>query len=173
MPDWLRFVLMCWIPLCINAQTTREMNDMNWMEFRELVPSRIDTVLLPTGTLEAHGVANNGADNTAPAAIARDMAPKINAIIAPVLNYGITGSLDAYPGSLRISESAYRAFLTDILNGLADNGFRNILIINGHGGPQTAILNEIAERVGREHKVRTLVERPEREEKAHRDLSRF
>ena len=133
------------------------MNDINWMDFRDLVPAKIQTVLLPTGTLEAHGVANNGADNTAPVAIAREMAPRINAMVAPVLNYGITGSLDAFPGSMRISESAYRAFVTDILNGFADQGFRNIFVINGHGGPQTAILNEVAEHVGRSRHVRTLV----------------
>ena len=51
--------------------TTREMDRINWMEFKETVPSKIDTVLLPTGTLEPHGVVNNGADNTAPTAMAR------------------------------------------------------------------------------------------------------
>ena len=46
--------------------STREMELINWMEFKEVVPSKINTVLLPTGTLEPHGVVNNGADNTAP-----------------------------------------------------------------------------------------------------------
>jgi creatinine amidohydrolase len=150
-------LVLAGLAACAFAQTTREMNDINWMEFRELVPAKIETVLLPTGTLEAHGVANNGADNTAPVAIAREMAQRINAMVAPVLNYGVTGSLDAFPGSMRISEPAYRAFVTDIMNGLADQGFRNILIVNGHGGPQTAILNDIAESVGRARRVRTLV----------------
>ncbi len=142
---------------CATAQTTREMNDLNWMEFQELVPSKIQTVLLPTGTIEPHGVANNGADNTAPVALARAMAPKLNALVAPVVNYGVTGSLDGYPGAFRISEAAYRAFMSDVLNGLAGQGFRNIIIVNGHGGPQTAILNDLAEDVGRKHRVRTLV----------------
>ncbi|HZT38720.1 MAG TPA: creatininase family protein [Bryobacteraceae bacterium] len=139
------------------AQSTREMNDLNWMEFRELVPSRIETALLPTGTLEAHGVENNGADNTAPAAIARRMAPKVNALIAPVLSYGVTGSLDPYAGGMTISEAAYRPFVTELLSNLARMGFKNIIVINGHGGPQTAILNDVAEQVGRERRVRTLV----------------
>ena len=65
--------------------STREMERINWMEFREVVPARTKTVLLPTGTLEPHGVANNGADNTAPLAIARRIAPHVNAMIAPVL----------------------------------------------------------------------------------------
>jgi hypothetical protein len=62
------------------AAQERDMARINWMEFRELVPSKIRTVLLPTGTLEPHGVANNGADITAPEAIARDLAPRLNAI---------------------------------------------------------------------------------------------
>lgn len=133
------------------------MNDLNWMEFRELVPAKVDTVLLPTGTLEAHGVVNNGADNTAPVVIARQMAPRVNALVAPVVNYGVTGSLDAYAGGMTISEAAYRAFMTDVMTGLAKFGFKNLIVINGHGGPQTAILNDIAEKVGREYRVRTMV----------------
>ncbi len=81
----------------------RDMERINWMEFREVVPSRVQTVLLPTGTLEPHGVINNGADNTAPAAIARRIAPRVNAMIAPTLPYGITGSMEAYPGAFQIT----------------------------------------------------------------------
>ena len=146
------------IGVCARAQpSTREMNDIDWMEFRQLVPSSIQTVLLPTGTLEAHGVINNGADNTAPIAIARAMAPKVGAMVAPAVNYGMTGSLDAYHGGFSISEKAYRAFMTDVLEGLVRQGFKNIIVVNGHGGPQTAVLNEIAESVGRANRVRTLV----------------
>jgi creatinine amidohydrolase len=135
----------------------REMERINWMEFREVVPARVRTVLLPTGTLEPHGVANNGADNTAPTAIARRIAPRVNAMIAPTLPYGITGTMEAYPGAFSISEAAYRPFVKQILEGLAKNGFRNIVVINGHGGPQTAVLNSVAAEVAAERKVRTLV----------------
>ena len=137
--------------------STREMDRINWMEFREVVPSKIQTVLLPTGTLEPHGVANNGADNTAPLAIARRIAPRVNAMIAPVLPYGITGSMEAYPGAFQITESAYRPFVKQIMEGLAKNGFRNIIVVNGHGGPQTAVLNSVAAEVSAERRVRTLV----------------
>ncbi|HZI19781.1 MAG TPA: creatininase family protein [Pyrinomonadaceae bacterium] len=137
--------------------STREMDRINWMEFREVVPSRIQTVLLPTGTLEPHGVANNGADNTAPTAIARRIAPRVGAMIAPTLPYGITGSMEAYPGAFTITEAAYRPFVKQILEGLAKNGFRNIVVINGHGGPQTAVLNAVAAEVSAERRVRTLV----------------
>ncbi len=137
--------------------TTREMDRINWMEFREVVPSKIDTVLLPTGTLEPHGVINNGADNTAPTAMARTIARRTNAMIAPTLPYGITGSMEAYPGAFQITESAYRPFVKQILEGLAKNGFRNIIILNGHGGGQTAVLQSVAAEVAIEKRVRTLV----------------
>jgi creatinine amidohydrolase len=137
--------------------STRELDRINWMEFRETVPSRVRTVLLPTGTLEPHGVANNGADNTAPTAIAQRIARRVNAMIAPTLPYGITGSLEAYPGAFQITESAYRPFVKQILEGLAKNGFKNIIILNGHGGPQTAVLNAVAAEVSAERRVRTLV----------------
>ena len=137
--------------------STREMDRINWMEFREHVPARIQTVLLPTGTLEPHGVVNNGADNTAPLAIARQIARRTNAMIAPVLPYGMTGSMEAYPGAFQITEAAYRPFVKQILEGLAKNGFRNIVIVNGHGGGQTAVLTSVAAEVAAERRVRTLV----------------
>ena len=137
--------------------STREMDRINWMEFKETVPSKSDTVLLPTGTLEPHGVINNGADNTAPTAMARTIARRTNAMIAPTLPYGITGSMEAYPGAFQITEAAYRPFVKQILEGLAKNGFRNIIILNGHGGGQTAVLQSVAAEVASERKVRTLV----------------
>jgi creatinine amidohydrolase len=140
-----------------DSVSTREMDRINWMEFREHVPGRINTVLLPTGTLEPHGVANNGADNTAPTAMARHIARRVNAMIAPTIPYGMTGSLEAYPGAFQITESAYRPFVKQVLEGLAKNGFRNIIVLNGHGGPQTAVLNSVAAEVSAERRVRTLV----------------
>ncbi len=139
------------------APTTREMNLLGWQEFAELVPGSIETVLIPTGTLEAHGVLPNGSDNIAPEAMARELAGELNALIAPTLNYGVTGTLDAFPGTFSIDAETYEAMVGDILRGLAANGFRNLIIVNGHGGPQTEILQRVAENVGREARVRTLV----------------
>ena len=166
-PIFSALLLLCVLPSAARAQaqagaqkdfvSTREMERINWMEFREVVPARVKTVLLPTGTLEPHGVINNGADNTAPTALARRIAPRVNAMIAPTLPYGMTGSLEAYPGAFQITESAYRPFVKQILEGLAKNGFRNIIVLNGHGGPQTAVLNSVAAEVAAERRVRTLV----------------
>src|SRR6266478_3389590 len=115
-----------------NAPSTREMERITWIEFREWVPAKINTILLPLGTLEPHGVAPNGTD-----------------ILAPVIPYGFTGIMDAYPGSFTIPEDAYRTYVRAVLVGLAKNKFKNIILLNGHGGGQTAVLSALAQEVGR------------------------
>src|SRR6266705_4865678 len=140
-----------------NAPSTREMERITWIDFREWVPARINTLLLPLGTLEPHGVAPNGTDILVPVAMAREVAPQVNAMIAPVIPYGFTGVMDAYPGSFTIPEDAYRAYVRAILAGLAKNKFKNIIMLNGHGGGQTAILSALAQEVGRETGARILV----------------
>jgi creatinine amidohydrolase len=139
------------------APSTRELERINWMEFREWVPSKIQTVLVPFGTLEPHGVTANGADILAPVAIAKSIATKVNAMIAPVIPYGFTGSMDAYPGAFTVPEEDYRPYVRAVLRGLAKNHFKNLILINGHGGGQTAILSALATEVGRETNTRILV----------------
>ena len=136
--------------------STREMERINWMEFGECVPAKINTVLLPLGTLEAHGVTANGTDILVPVAMAREIAPRVNAMIAPVISYGFTGILDAYPGSFTIPEEAYRNYVRAVLIGLAKNKLKNIIMLNGHGGGQTAILSSLTQEVGRETGTRIL-----------------
>jgi creatinine amidohydrolase len=143
-------------PAAAQPAATRDLERINWMEFKELVPSQVPTVLLPLGSLEAHGVTANGTDILAPAAMARDIAGRVNAMVAPAVPYGITASLAAYPGGLTIPEDAYRSYVRAVLVGLARNRFRNIILLNGHGG-NTAALNAVAAEVATETGVRTLV----------------
>jgi creatinine amidohydrolase len=149
------------VPATAAAQSqklaTRDMNDLNWMEFRKIVPARVDTVLVTIGTMEPHGVINNGADNTAPIAIAHALADEVNALIAPNIPYGVTGDMAPYPGALHVPEDVFRNYVHAVLDGMAKNGFRRIVVINGHGGPQTAVLQALLREVSFEHGVQTLL----------------
>ncbi|SRR6266446_8282928 len=139
------------------APSARELERINWMEFREWVPAKINTVLLPLGTIEPHGVTANGADILAPVAMAHAIAAGVNAMIAPVIPYGFTGIMDAYPGCFTIPGDIYRAYVRAVVVGLAQNKFKNIILLNGHGGGQTAILSALAQDAGRETGTRILV----------------
>jgi creatinine amidohydrolase len=138
------------------APTTREMALLGWQEFGELVPARIRTVLVPFGSLEPHGVIPSGTDSLAPEAMARDIAGRVDALIAPVLNYGMTEAMKAYPGAVSIPAETYAPFAESVLDNLAGQGFRNLIVLNGHGG-NTAALNAAATKVANARRVRVLV----------------
>ena len=108
--------------------------ELNWAEFGKLVPATYDTVILPVGTIEAHGVSPLGTDNLIPMEIARRISGDLKAIIAPPVNYGITSSLLGYPGSLTVSKETFENYIREILVSIGDWGFEKIVIINGHGG---------------------------------------
>lgn len=142
--------------LAQDAVPHRRMNAINWIDFQKWVPSKIQTVLLPVGTLEAHGVVNNGADNTVPEAMARDLSERLNAMIAPTIPYGVTTSLSAFPGTFRISPEVFKAYVKEVLEGLTRTGFKNLVVINGHG-PNFAPLQEACAEVSEKTGVHTLV----------------
>jgi creatinine amidohydrolase len=150
-------ILIAAVPAAAQQLPSRWMDDLNWMEFKEIVPAKVKTVLLTTGTLEPHGVVNNGADNLAPVKIAEAIAPQVGALIAPHIPYGVTGAMSPYPGATHISAEVYEPYVRAVLVGLVRNGFRNIIIINGHGGQQTEALNRVAQNVAIEFQVHTLV----------------
>src|SRR5438445_11385225 len=109
--------------------STCEMERINWIEFREWVPAKIQTVLLPLGTLEPHGVAPNGTDILVPVAMAREIAPRVNAMVAPAVPYGFTGNLDAYPGSFNIPEDIFRGYVRAVLAVLAKTKFKELSLL--------------------------------------------
>src|SRR4030042_4238167 len=133
--------------------TTREMNLMCWQEFGGLVPARVKTWLVPFGSHEPHGVIPNGTDNLAPEAMARDIAARVDALIAPTLNYGMTDAMKAFPGAVSIPAETYAPFAEAVLDNLAANGFKNIIVLNGHGG-NTVGPNAAATRVAHARRVR-------------------
>jgi creatinine amidohydrolase len=132
------------------------LEQMNWMEFGELVPRKIDTVLLPVGTIEAHGVTNLGTDVSIPMFISERIADDLKAIIAPPVYYGVTRSLYSYPGSLTVSSPTFENYLAEVLLSLSQKGFSRILVMNGHGGHINE-LKSAAMRAHREGKAKVAV----------------
>lgn len=134
----------------------RHLQKLTWLAVRDTVPSKIDTVILPVGTVEAHGSACLGTDNFIPEAIAEDIAERINALIAPTVNYGITRSLIRYNGGSTIKPSTFQLYVRDVLDSMVDTGFHNVILMNGHGGNNSA-LKEVAFDFHRERKANIAV----------------
>lgn len=111
------------------------MQNFCWMRLAEIVPEVTDRVILPIGTVESHGACAIGADNIIPQNLAELVYDDVNALIAPSINHGFTGqSISQFPGSITVREEIFEEYIYDVLSHLVRTGFRNILIINGHGG---------------------------------------
>ena len=135
---------------------TRKLEELNWMEFKRLVPKQTDAVLLPVGTIEAHGVTGLGTDNQIPSSIAQRIAAPVKALIAPTIPYGITRTLLPYPGSLTIPPETFERYVAEVAASLAAAGFRRIVFLNGHGG-NTETLKNISVRLYRDKQVYSMV----------------
>lgn len=120
------------------------MQEYSWMRLAEIVPSVTDRVILPIGTVESHGAVPIGADNIIPVNLTERIFKRCNALVAPPINHGVTGtSVSQFPGSITIRPDIFEEYLYDVLADLARTGFRNILVINGHGGNTDPAKNAI------------------------------
>lgn len=117
----------------------RHLARMNWMDVSRVVPADIDTVILPVGTIEAHGSSCLGTDVFIPENLSEGIADRINALIAPTVNYGVTRSLYRYAGGSSISPDLFGAYVGEVLDSMSDTGFHNVILMNGHGGNNTAL----------------------------------
>ena len=127
----------------------RRLARLNWMEVGEWVPREIDTVLVPVGTLEAHGILSLGTDNEIPSRLSDAIAARLNALVAPAIPYGVTAHLGALPGGTHIPEGPFTEYAVAVLTALTHQGFRNLIVMNGHGG-NTEALKEATRRVHEE-----------------------
>ena len=134
----------------------RVYNRLHWKRVKELVPDKIDTLIFPVGTVEAHGAMALGTDDYIPESMATYLADRIDALVAPTVNYGITRSLYGYPGSVTVSEASFKSYIRDILESFSHMGFRKIILLNGHGG-NNASLKEVAQVYFYEYKVKIAV----------------
>ena len=110
---------------------------MNWSQV-EAYLSTDDRAVLPLGSTEQHGGLSLSVDSILSERVATEAAGPLGIPVFPVVPYGITPYFLAFPGSVSIRVSTYVALMRDILDGLRGQGFRRILLVNGHGGNQPA-----------------------------------
>jgi creatinine amidohydrolase len=90
-------------------------------------------VIVPVGATEQHGPhAPFGTDAILATEVSVRLARRIDALVAPTLSYGISGDHRGYAGVPFLSASTMTALVQDIVVSLADGGFREIILVNGH-----------------------------------------
>ena len=91
------------------------------------------TVIVPVGSTEQHGP--HGpllTDVLVPVEVARRIADRAGAVVAPPVNYALSYPHVGFTGLVHIRVPTFMALIEDLCASLAAIGFRRIVFLNGH-----------------------------------------
>ncbi|MCW4114224.1 creatininase family protein [Aurantimonas sp. MSK8Z-1] len=114
-----------------------KVSDTNWHQIEAYLKTD-DRAILPLGSTEQHAGLSLSVDSILSEKVALDAAEPLGIPVFPVQAYGVTPYFLAYPGSISLRIETYVRVVRDILDCLKRQGFKRILIVNGHGGNQPA-----------------------------------
>jgi creatinine amidohydrolase len=107
--------------------------DCNWMQIEQYLKTD-DRIVVPLGSVEQHAYLSLGVDRILSERVSVEAAEPLGVPVLPSLPYGLTPYFAAYPGSPTLRVETYRALLRDLLDSLYEQGFRRVVLVNGHGG---------------------------------------
>jgi len=106
---------------------------MNWRQVESWL-AHDDRAILPLGSTEQHADLSLSVDSILSERVSADAAEPLGVPVFPVLAYGITPYFAAFPGTISLKADTYLRIVQDVLASLYAQGFRRLLIVNGHGG---------------------------------------
>ena len=114
-----------------------KISEMNWFQVEDYL-KHDDRAILPLGSTEQHAWLSLSVDSILSENVALDAAEPLGIPVFPVQAYGVTPYFLDFPGSISLRNATYASLIVDILDSMARQGFKRILICNGHGGNSTA-----------------------------------
>jgi len=131
--------------------------ELTWMEVRDVMAAGTKTIIIPTGGVEPNGpwVALGKHTYVLRAtcdAIARKLG---NALCAPIIKFAPEGDIEARTGhmgslgTISVDLSTYEALVTDIARSMKSHGFENIVLISDNGGSNAAGMKAVAEKLNK------------------------
>jgi creatinine amidohydrolase len=106
-----------------------------------------DRVVVITGACEQHGYVSLLSDVIMPVEIVRAACEAEDVLIAPPLPFGISPYFAAYPGTISLNVTTFTDVVREVLSALMEQGFRRVLVSNGHGG-NTGVLTPLLVELG-------------------------
>lgn len=113
-------------------------SEMTWVEYDQRMKRGRAIVIVPVGSVEQHGPhLPLSTDSIIPTEIAKRVAERIEALVAPPLVYGYksqpkSGGGNHFPGTTSLDGATFVDMLKDILRELARHGARRVVFIDGH-----------------------------------------
>lgn len=91
------------------------------------------TALVPVGAMEQHGPhLCIGTDALIPEEVSRRIAPDVDALVAPRVNYGVSDDHTGFAGVAYLNQGTLIDVLRDVGYSLCESGFDDVVFLNGH-----------------------------------------
>jgi creatinine amidohydrolase len=129
-----------------------ELDKLSWPEVEAELHRGRDTVVVAFGATEQH--AHHlplATDALIGDHLARLVADRLDAFVAPTVRVGCSAHHLDFPGTLSLGEQTFHAVVADLVRSLARAGFRRLVLLPTHGGnfaPLAAALEELGELPG-------------------------
>ena len=137
-------------PTSINIGELMRLDDLNWMDVENYLQGE-DRLILVVGACEQHGYLSLTTDVQIPMALANSASQQTGVLVAPPVNFGVSPYFLTYPGTISLRVSTFLDLVEDMVRSVYRQGFRRLLILNGHGGNDpdrarlTGLANELPE----------------------------
>ncbi len=136
-----------------------ELDRISWPEVKAELEAGRYTVVIAFGATEQHGPHMPLAtDALIGDHLARLVADKLDAFVAPTVRIGCSEHHLAFPGTLSVSEQTFHGIVADLVRSLARGGFRRVVLLPTHGGnfaPLAAAIEQLGPVDGIEIKALT------------------
>jgi creatinine amidohydrolase len=124
-----------------------ELDRLTWPQIRAELDGGRDTVVVAFGATEQHGPhLPLGTDAMIGDHLARLVAERLDAFLAPTVRVGCSSHHLAFAGTLSLADATFHAIVADLVSSLAGNGFARIVLLPTHGGnfaPLAAALEQL------------------------------
>ncbi len=131
------------MPPPIEALNSVWIDELTWLEVRDLIASGKTTAIVPTGGIEQNGpyLANGKHNYVLQGACDRVARTLGNALCTPVLKLVPEGDPEniRFPGTLSLRQETFRMVLEDVGSSLKSQGFTDIVLIGDSGGNQRGL----------------------------------
>jgi len=118
---------------------------------------RPEVAIIAIGSVERHGDhLPLGTDTIVAQWIAEKVAEKVEADLYPPIWYGSCRGLRRFSGTIDVDEEALSKFLESVLSEIARQGYKLIVVVNGHGG-NSHVVRVVARRVAYTYNIGVLV----------------
>jgi creatinine amidohydrolase len=113
-----------------------------------------DTVIMPLGSLEAHGTHKPvGCCYLLAKSASEDVGRRTGISVTPIVPFGVSDGYKNFPGTITVSMNTLSQYVYEACESLVRAGFKKIIFFSAHGGNNLPVLGELSLKLRDEHGV--------------------